>query len=116
MSEINENAKKWVAALRSGEYKQTQEILQNIYGFCCLGVACSVYEKETGTNLKKRSSGTIYGTDLSEQPSVMEWLDIRSDCGHFIGGNLVNLNDSKGYNFNQLADIIESNPEGLFND
>jgi hypothetical protein len=29
---------KWVAALRSGEYKQTKGYLRNKKGYCCLGV------------------------------------------------------------------------------
>ena len=35
--EIKELHKKWVEALRSGEYKQTQSKLHNEEGFCCLG-------------------------------------------------------------------------------
>lgn len=33
---------KWVAALRSGKYKQTQTVLRDDLGFCCLGVLCDV--------------------------------------------------------------------------
>lgn len=36
-------AKEWVAALRSGKYKQAQEILRDDKGgYCCLGVLCEV--------------------------------------------------------------------------
>ena len=38
---------KWVAALRSGEYKQTRGYLSNSNGFCCLGVLCDLHSKET---------------------------------------------------------------------
>lgn len=30
--------KKWIKALRSGEYEQTQEYLATEEGYCCLGV------------------------------------------------------------------------------
>jgi hypothetical protein len=36
----------WLKALRSGEYKQGREYLNN-NGFCCLGVLCDLYAKET---------------------------------------------------------------------
>jgi hypothetical protein len=31
---------KWLEALRSGEYKQATQVLQNRRGYCCLGVLC----------------------------------------------------------------------------
>lgn len=34
--------KKWVAALRSGKYKQGQKALLKDDKFCCLGVACAI--------------------------------------------------------------------------
>lgn len=34
--------KRWVAALRSGEYRQTRGELRDAAGFCCLGVACDI--------------------------------------------------------------------------
>lgn len=40
---MNENAKAWVAALRSGEWAQAKRMLRNVKdghcSFCCLGVA-----------------------------------------------------------------------------
>lgn len=35
----------WLAALRSGEYKQGQGKLRVSEGFCCLGVLCDLYAK-----------------------------------------------------------------------
>lgn len=41
-------ADKWVAALRSGEYKQGfGELKANNNSFCCLGVLCDIVVKET---------------------------------------------------------------------
>lgn len=37
---------KWVAALRSGEYKQGRDSLRKGDGFCCLGVLCDLYDSE----------------------------------------------------------------------
>ena len=38
---------KWLNALRSGEYPQARKSLRNGNGFCCLGVLCDIYSKET---------------------------------------------------------------------
>lgn len=45
---------KWLNALRSGEYEQTNGCLRDMgnekipSGYCCLGVLCDVYIKDTG--------------------------------------------------------------------
>ncbi len=39
---------KWVAALRSGEYEQGIGKLRSNNSYCCLGVLCDLYHKETG--------------------------------------------------------------------
>ena len=56
--------KKWVAALRSGEYEQgTGQLVRRIegyegeedtYKFCCLGVLQNLYHEEHGTAFKPR--------------------------------------------------------------
>lgn len=39
--------KRWVAALRSGKYKQNVGTLKSTSGkYCCLGVLCELYSKE----------------------------------------------------------------------
>ena len=43
---MNDNAKKWVKALRSGDYKQGHGRLRTDDTFCCLGVACDLYAQE----------------------------------------------------------------------
>lgn len=46
--------KKWLEALRSGEYTQTKRVLRaansdnSVAGYCCLGVLCDLYQKEVG--------------------------------------------------------------------
>lgn len=48
MTKMNPEIKaKWVAALRSGDYEQGRGYLHR-GGFCCLGVACDLFIKETG--------------------------------------------------------------------
>lgn len=123
---LNENAKKWVAALRSGEYKQTTEVLYNKTedAYCCLGVACMVYEQETG-NMLTKDLEVEQGFDESLRafPEVQEWLGLNGEEGYFnqiergkrYAKTLTTLNDSEGYSFEDIADVIESEPDGLFN-
>lgn len=117
---MNENAKKWVAALRSGRYKQDGGELQGRDGYCCLGVACAVYEEVHGDVLFKGSGGYYTGGFLDgSYARVREWLGLTSKQGCFedadgFHNTLVNVNDSSGANFNDIADVIEREPKGLF--
>ena len=115
---MNENAMKWIEALRSGEYSQTQGTLSDKDGFCCLGVACKVYESETGNKLPVNEFGTfIQDTLIKDYKCVREWIGLSSGDGEFqeTGGgcSLTELNDT-GKLFHEIADLIESEPLGLF--
>ena len=41
---LNSNVQTWLNALRSGDYQQTRHTLHNASGYCCLGVACNIYQ------------------------------------------------------------------------
>jgi len=121
---MNENAKKWVAALRSGRYRQTRGHLADRSGFCCLGVACELYI-EAGNDLSKmpdgRPDGEIrYGDETAQLPNeVQQWLGLRHSTGLVDGlfgrspMQLSALNDH-GMSFEALADTIEDRQEDLF--
>lgn len=120
---------KWIDALRSGEYQQGDEALQNDDGFCCLGVLCDLYSKEKGLDWKvidpedapSPTHNRFYFDGESEflPLSVQEWAELQSnnpevvECDEeFIADPEVtvyisHLNDT-GYSFNKLADIIEA--------
>lgn len=119
---MNNNAKKWVAALRSGEYKQTTGHLRDQKGFCCLGVACELYMKENPDLLKVDRHGLYYSTveavfGVLSEP-IMNWLGLREAAGiHETNEgplSLTNYNDVKRLSFAAIANIIETEPEGLF--
>lgn len=103
----------WLAALRSGKIKQTRLRLGRDDGSrCCLGVACDVAVK----------AGIIdtYDPDKTDLPlDVTEWLGLTEPEGRYrtVSGGvtyLVSDNDFHQKTFEQIADIIESKPEGLF--
>ncbi len=108
--------KKWLEALRSGKYKQTDGKLCDIREkdnpkYCCLGVAVCVLGEKWGRNGIRQSSGTIpvklakkvgLHSRYSENESMQEYLS--------------NLNDDYNWNshrhnwkFNRIANWIEKN-------
>ena len=112
---MNENAKKWVEALRSGRYKQTSMFLRRkkISGFCCLGVACEI------SGLGQWDDDGAYLGDVSTLPTeVCNWLGVKSwDPEITLDGNkqtLSYLNDRNELNFRQIADLIESHADEIF--
>lgn len=122
---LNENAKKWVAALRSGKYSQTKSKLtrlqgSQIVGCCCMGVACEL-AVEAGVKVEITSDATLrfYDSNATSLPeSVIKWLGVTDRDGRYLIRNgdmycLVGNNDT-GKTFAEIADIIESEPEGLF--
>lgn len=120
---VNENAKAWVAALRSGEYQQTRRALGDVHGYCCLGVACELYIK-AGNKLSRKESPLYsdrdgpyvvrYNGHSDVLPRVVQdWLGLSSPYGVYNNNNLAALNDRR-ISFDEIARIIESRPKGLF--
>lgn len=129
-------AKLWVEALRSGKYKQGTGVLHNedTDAYCPLGVACEVYTQYGGTLLKETDEDiddnyaqiacTAYEDEIYFLPErVRDWLGLSSSEGHYNKGHgwnkppyvsLVSHNDENKYTFAQIADLIEAEPDGLF--
>ena len=124
---MNENAKNWVTALRSGEYSQCQGSLRRGDSFCCLGVACDLYAKEhtdgfwftrEETNSVEFDSRTGVRSGVLPE-CVKDWLGMRTNTGIYedaSGKNLPHLNDNQKWSFNQIADFIEQHQEELFHE
>lgn len=131
--EHKERIQKWVNALRSGNYKQGTKVLKTQDNkFCCLGVACDIYSKETGEGewrlpsdesyqyeefvLPIKQIGVVMKPSVKVLPdSVRKYFDLRSnnpllhrspDESKIL--SLAELND-KGLSFNKIADLIENN-------
>ena len=101
---------KWVDALRSGEYQQTQERLRKEDGFCCLGVLCDLYIKENNVEWEINEDDMYRYEKHSAvlPPSVVEWAGVEDSNPYVNGGigTLSGLND-KGFTFNEIAGLIE---------
>ena len=134
---MNANAQSWVDALRSGRFEQGQTALHRerpgeTDTFCCLGVACQL-AIEAGVDVEvtrvESDERVCYG-DLGGSPSylpkpVQEWLGLASSSGDYY--EVADEDDEEGYDkntlasrndhdadFDEIADIIEAEPEGLF--
>ena len=109
---MNEQVKeKWVNALRSGEYQQTQLYLHKEDGFCCLGVLCDLYIKENNVEweINGDEDSNYYkfqGNAASLPSSVIEWAGVE-DHNPAIGFIPLAVLNDRGSTFNEIADVIE---------
>jgi hypothetical protein len=127
---LNENARKWVEALRSGEYVQGTRVLTSVIDGaqrdCCLGVACKVaidngVQLEVTKGMHCDLACMRYNDATCGVPEeVRNWLGLTTSLGEGDQRNhtyerfgLYRENDH-GKSFAEIADIIESEPEGLF--
>ena len=106
---------KWIDALATATYKQGREVLRNKDEFCCLGVLCDIYSKETGVEWKLLddvSETMEIERCVSYLPiEVEKWAGLDShnpmvkieSLGTF---SLIWVNDSFNYTFPQIAELI----------
>lgn len=104
--------RQWVAALRSGEYKQGHGVLESNGRFCCLGVLCDLAVK---AGVVKRGASPVNKPvsfvdpydpeDLTGRPPMVveKWAGL--DAVRV--GHLIRLNDIERLPFDRIANIIE---------
>src|SRR4051812_19674656 len=70
--------KQWVAALRSGEFKQGKAALRNGDTFCCLGVLCELHRRANGGEWERNEEDDfLYHDNRSFLPEdVWEWAGL----------------------------------------
>lgn len=99
--------KQWIAALRSGKYKQGKSFLEAPDGdaFCCLGVACKATDH--GEDLILTSNGDyIMGFTLADQEaSVYEALGLRDGAGEPSLEPAERLDELKEYLIDKRPDL-----------
>lgn len=104
----------WVDALRSGEYNQGFGSLierddANNCSYCCLGVACKIYEKQTGIKLLKHDwAGHFQPSQVSEWfgfPSYVFEICSKTTEQEAISATIAN--DELKWSFKKIADAIE---------
>lgn len=112
-----DRVRRWVAALRSGEFKQGREVLRRGDEFCCLGVACELYRREVGGAWEdyprppqgqwfKIGSSTYVDAFLPRK--VRDWLGLPSVDPIACGRTPLALMNDEGQSFGTIADAIEA--------
>lgn len=121
--------KKWLKALRSGEYKQGKFLLQTPQyeappTFCCLGVLCELAVAEGVIPAPKRSTANdkmYYGdaddTCAALPEAVIDWAFLKREVQrgdkenfrdpHVGAHHLSYWNDFGGKDFAEISDLIE---------
>lgn len=116
---MNANAKQWVVALRSGEYLPgLHHLRSDCDEYCPLGVLCQLHYEATGKLkpvLHKMESYYSFGSNSgSLPPEVRDWAGLISSWGDFHAGSIIILYVGDKKTFPEIADVIESEPPGLF--
>lgn len=125
---LNENAQKWVQALESGQFHQGRGSLRIGGSYCCLGVACELYRRETGQGEWRVIPGDgtydFHVNGISEHailpPIVKNWLGLLESSGGYekdsdgmLTQQLTADNDG-GKSFIDIAEIIVKHENELF--
>lgn len=112
---MNDAARRFQAALRSGEFKQCCEHLRINNCFCWSGVACEIYRRETHNGKWWYNNFELvnqyYLTDMPIQ--VRDYFGLKSIWGSCGTRSLVALNDD-GISFPELADLMDTYEKELF--
>lgn len=117
----------WTTALRSGEYDQTQGTLQDATtGQCCgLGVLCMEAVKAgiIPAPVIDEDGRVMFGdkedtSSCALPTAVVEWAGLFNSVAEFVGGPfecqaVVTLNDAYGYDFQEIANILDKNHHHL---
>lgn len=106
---------KWVAALRSGEYKQGRGCLairdmKGTISHCCLGVLCELAVQENVIRKPLSEMHIVYAFEDKILPDkVRVWAGLNSN-DPWIGGDvqaLITQVNDKGVPFEHIANLIE---------
>jgi hypothetical protein len=105
---------KWVAALRSGEFKQGTMRLRKDDCFCCLGVLCELFRAEkpdaskweqNGDRMEFHASG-VFSSALLPDP-VWRWAGLDGRGPHLPKGDSLTFVNDNGTSFPEIAKLIE---------
>lgn len=99
---------KWIAALRSGSYRQgTGQLRSRDDRFCCLGVLCQVAPNVMWSHAGGRYEACLDdGSSATELPfSLQQSAGLSDDHER----KLISMNDDDRKSFAEIADHIEKN-------
>lgn len=124
--EFSKPVRKWLRALDEGKYSQTRGVLHDKDGFCCLGVACDLYIKNSHGLLQWHLVTAMDGTCTFGGPDgnrrslptqVKDWLGLKENIGVYYADrefDSLAFHNDNGATFAEIAAIIRSKPAELF--
>mgnify|MGYP006314780633 CR=1 FL=1 len=107
----------WIEALRSDKYEQTTGILRRVhdvdselirkYSFCCLGVACELFQEEFKGKWYY-NTGALYTTPEGQVDTGLD-DQMRGALGisHDLHELCIRLNDTYQFTFEMIARVVE---------
>jgi hypothetical protein len=123
MGRMNGNAERWAEALEGGGFSQARGSLRHGDSYCCLGVACELYRRETGRGAWEEAAGLGGGSmffvldgerDNAVLPeAVARWLGMRRRSSGYGGRDQLSADNDSGKTFPEIARIIRT-AAGLF--
>lgn len=118
LEEQKANRKLWVEALRSGKFRQATERLRKRNGaMCCLGVLSSLAACEWTWSEVEKAYMADEHEDHDASKRARNFVGLATSSGEYEEDDntlsLASENDA-GKSFAEIADIIESEPAGLF--
>jgi hypothetical protein len=111
--------RQWLAALRSGDHPQATGSLRTPDGFCCLGVACDLFDETTWRWSDKRANWSYLGATIDLPRPVMDAYRLRSPNGDYVksdeepddrrapGARSLAGDNDMGMSLAEIADVIE---------
>ena len=96
---MNSAIRKWIEALRSGEYNQTSGTLHDKNGFCCLGVYALV------NGLASKDQMFVDIDEADDKGPDWVYSDIREDIQDELVDTAIFMNDD-GNSFSVIASMI----------
>ena len=105
---------KWLAALRSGKYRQARSVLRSRLGMCCLGVLIDVVDPEGWKQTDWNDGIFSYGRKGEDQLPTVAFCkrvglpapERKYSTRTTITNKLAEMNDN-GKSFSEIADFIE---------
>lgn len=97
---------RWCAALESEQYQQGQDWLRKDDRFCCLGVLCDLYAKETGEPWMARDRMYAFmGASACLPERVIAWAGL-TNYNPMIAGTAASCWNDNGTPFPAIAAAI----------
>ena len=133
---MNDLYDRWITALESGTYAKGKGYLRQTYKYCCLGVACDLYDRNSWNQVSNIFKTGTKPTAIELPAEVQHALQLKTAAGHFNVGelsselrkkikagstinndhwenSLVEINDTT-HGFNLIIQVLKERPPSLF--